>query len=125
MFWIWGDMLLVACAMIAAHELGHVVSTRLLGGTFLGIQRKGFLVGVRLSVQFLSRKQIAVTLAAGPAAEVLVTALVSWLAPQYAALWVLLLALQWIGNVIPWGLIPNDGTRLWQLWRRGAIEIPQ
>lgn len=118
-------MLVVACAMLAAHEAGHVIATQWLGGRWLGVERKGFLIGVRLSIGSLSVPRIALTLAAGPIAEILVTTTAWIIRPQDYALWVLLLALQWIGNVIPWHVIPNDGTRLWQLWKQGAIETPQ
>ncbi|PSR23942.1 MAG: hypothetical protein C7B45_01265 [Sulfobacillus acidophilus] len=115
-------LLWVACMMIAAHELGHVVVTRILGGRWLGVEHQGWMVGVRLSVRSLSNRQIAVTLLAGPSAEIFVVAMASIIAPQYFHWWVLLLLVQWIGNVIPWGIIPNDGTRLWQLWRHRTIE---
>ena len=115
-------MFIVACAMLAAHEFGHVVVTKLLGGQWLGVERQGFLIGVRLSVDSLSISQVALTLAAGPAAEIVIVLICSLVAPQYYALWVLILALQWIGNVIPWHVIPNDGTRLWQLWQHGMIK---
>lgn len=115
-------MLIVACAMLVAHELGHVVVTRMLGGQWLGVERQGFLIGVQLSVDRLSTSQVALTLAAGPAAEILIVLICSLVAPQYYALWVLILAFQWIGNVIPWHVIPNDGTRLWQLWQHGIIS---
>lgn len=115
-------MLLVALAMLAAHEAGHVAVTRMLGGRWLGFARQGFLIGVRLSVEDLSLGQLALTLAAGPAAEMVVTAAAIVVMPQDGALWFLILALQWIGNVIPWHVIPNDGTRLWQLWRDGSIQ---
>jgi hypothetical protein len=111
-------LLLVACTMIIAHELGHVVVTWMVGGRWLGVERQGWMIGVRLSVATLSQRQIGLTLAAGPAAEIVVVAAASTVAPQYFHWWVVLLLLQWIGNVIPWGIIPNDGTRLWQLWRR-------
>lgn len=118
-------MILVAAAMIVAHELGHVAATRMMGGRWLGVARQGFLVGVKLSVAPLSPRQVAATLAAGPTAELLVTMAASVLYPRESTLWLLILALQWIGNVIPWGIIPNDGTRLWQLYKRGAIESPR
>ena len=116
-------LLVVACAMVAAHEAGHALLTRALGGRFLGIHVRGFLVGVRLSVKTLSTRQVAWTLAAGPFAEILVVLAAIVISPKNIHWWLLILALQWIGNLTPWGLIPNDGTRLWQLWRRGAIDL--
>jgi hypothetical protein len=125
MFSLIAIMIGVAVCMIAAHELGHVVATRILGGRWLGVAHKGFMVGVKLAVKPLSPGQLAITLAAGPAAEIFVTVAASLVYPQHTSLWVLIFALQWIGNVIPWGIIPNDGSRLLQLYRRGVIDSPQ
>ena len=116
------NIIIVALTMLLAHEVGHVGATRLLGGQWLGVTHKGVLVGVRLAVQTLSPRQVAITLAAGPLAEILIAIVATLMAPTQEWLWGLLLGLQWIGNVVPWGIIPNDGTRLWQLWRHGSIQ---
>ena len=115
-------LFVVMAAMLLAHELGHVASTQLLGGRFLGVQTRGLMIGVRLSVSSLSTRQVALTLAAGPAAELPVAVAAVALFPHDYQWWILILALQWMGNVIPWGMIPNDGTRLWQMWKRGTAQ---
>ncbi|NMP24443.1 M50 family metallopeptidase [Sulfobacillus harzensis] len=115
-------LLVVAILMLAAHEAGHVVLTRFLGGRWLGIEFKGIMVGVRLSVKSLSLKQIAWTLAAGPLSETYIVVLACLWRPHDAHWFLLLLGLEWVLNLTPWGLFPNDGTRLWRLWRKHALS---
>lgn len=120
-------LVVVASLMVTAHESAHILLTRLLGGRWLGLEFRGLMVGVRLSVKSLTLTQVAWTLAAGPLAEALVVALAMWVWPRDWAWWLFMLSLQWVVNVIPWGLIPNDGTRLWKILRQGALAdlVPQ
>lgn len=115
-------LLVVAVAMLVAHEAGHIILTRVLGGQWLGIEFKGLMLGVRLSVKSLSLKQIAWTLMAGPLFEAYVVGIAALWRPPEAHWFLLLLALQWLINLFPWGIIPNDGTRLWRLWRKHALS---
>ncbi len=114
-------LLALACAMVLAHETGHVVVTRLLGGRWLGVEFRGWMLGVRLSVKSLSLRQVAWTLVAGPLAEAMVVAAFALIWPAELNWWLLILGLQWMMNLIPWGLIPNDGTRLWRILRHHAL----
>ena len=68
-------LLIVVVSMVLAHETGHVLITRFLGGRWLGIEFRGYMLGVRLSVKSLSLRQIAWTLIAGPLAEGIVVAI--------------------------------------------------
>lgn len=120
-FW---PLLLMACAMVIAHEAGHVLMACALGGRWLGVEFKGYMLGVKLSVKGLSVRQIACTLVAGPVAEALVAGTATLVWPKDLPLWFLVLILQWIINLIPWGLFPSDGTRLLQIWREGAHWSP-
>jgi len=106
---------------VIAHEVGHIVITRVLGGRFLGVEFRGYAIGVRLSVTHLSQQQVAWTLIAGPLAETIVIALALYRWPSLYLWWVLILGLNWCMNVVPWGLFPNDGTRIWHIWRHGTI----
>lgn len=115
-------LLVVAVTMLVAHEAGHVILTRVLGGQWLGIEMKGLMLGVRLSVKSLSLKQIAWTLIAGPLSEAYVIGLASLWRPVEAHWFFLLLALEWLINLTPWGIFPNDGTRLWRIWRHQALS---
>lgn len=109
-------LLAVAVAMVVAHEAGHVLLTLRFGGHWRSIEFRGYAVGVRLFIDGLSPAQLAWTLAAGPLAEGIVIAIAVALWPGKYPWWLLLLGLQWVMNIIPWGRFPNDGTRLWQLW---------
>ncbi len=110
-------LLVVAVSMILAHEGAHVLVNRLLGGQFRRVVFRGLAVGVELIVTGLSPTAVAWTLIAGPLAEALVAGAAAILAPRANAWWLLLLAVQWGANVVPWGFFPNDGTRLWRLWK--------
>lgn len=112
----------VAFAFIIAHEAGHVVTTKLLGGHWLGVECRGFLVGVRLALDSLTPPKVAATLAAGSLAEALVamTAMAIW--PRFIVWWATLLLAEWAMNLIPWGFISNDGTRLWKLLRTSLAQ---
>ncbi|MCY0878493.1 MAG: hypothetical protein OWU84_06105 [Firmicutes bacterium] len=118
-------LLAIACAMVLAHELGHVVITHALGGRWLGVEFKGLMLGVRLSVAPLSLRQIAWTLAAGPLAEACVAVGAAALWPEDLRWWLWMLSAQWLFNLFPWGLVPNDGTRLLRLWRHGSVDAPR
>ncbi|MCY0900441.1 MAG: M50 family metallopeptidase [Firmicutes bacterium] len=117
-------LLAMACVLVLAHELGHVLLTHAMGGRWLGIEFRGFMLGVRLSVTSLSLRQVAWTLIAGPLAEALVTFIAALIWPEHLRWWLVLLSVQWTLNLIPWGLIPNDGTRLLRLWLYGTTESP-
>lgn len=47
-------LIIVAVAMVVAHETGHVLMTRVLGGRFHGVVFRGAAIGVRLTVDGLS-----------------------------------------------------------------------
>lgn len=114
-------LVMVCGSMIVAHEAGHVIVTQCLGGKWLGIEFRGYAVGVRLSVHALSSQQLAWTCMAGPLAEAVIAlgAVVVW--PEQYRWWLLLLTLEWLINLVPWGRFPNDGTRAWRLWRTGVL----
>lgn len=112
----------VACALFIAHESGHVMATRLLGGRWLGVAWHGPLVGVRLSLDGLSPRQVALTLMCGPLAETLCAAVALAIWPSRLPWWLMLLAVEWLANLAPWGFVSNDGTRLWRLWRTGMVH---
>ena len=118
-------LLMVAVSMVVAHESGHILITRLLGGRFRGVVFRGWAIGVQLTVDGLSPQSVAWTLLAGPLAEALVFGAAVATDLRNAQWWALLLFTQWIVNLVPWGVVPNDGTRLWQLWqqcRRAAMS---
>lgn len=116
----------VAMALLVAHEAGHAVAARAVGGRWAGVVRRGvWAVGVRIRVDGLSRRRIAVTLLAAPAAELLVL-LAAWrLWPPDGAWWALLGAVQWGVNGLPWPGLPTDGRRLWALWRTGRATVEE
>ncbi len=113
-------MLVVLGFMIAAHEAAHAYITHRLGGTFEGLTFNGAMVGVKVRVDGLSRRMVIITLLSGSAAD-LVVALVASVLWQHVEWWGLLLGSQWLLNLVPWGF-PNDGTRIWRLWRWGAAN---
>lgn len=115
-------LIIVAVTMLLAHEAGHVLSTRMMGGHWLGVQCKGFMIGVRLSITALTHRQVAWTLAAGSISESLVTAFASLIWPHESRWFFLILSLEWLLNLTPWGIISNDGTRLWRLWRNHTVS---
>jgi hypothetical protein len=116
------ELLGVAAVLIVLHEAGHMLATRALGGRILGLVWRGFAVGVWLDVAALSPAAVAWTLIAGPAAEALGAGALAacWPTARPAVLGIG--ALDLLLNAIPWGLVPNDGTRLWRWWRTGRIE---
>lgn len=114
-------LVLVPGLMIAAHESGHVFMTRWLGGRFAGVVFRGVAVGVRLNMDGLTPGQIAWTLVAGPVAEALIVAVAGLLFPVLLPWWLAVLAADWGLNLVPWGFFPNDGTRLWRLWRTATV----
>ncbi len=109
----------VTVVMIIVHEIAHAIVTQSLGGYFEGVEFRSFplMVGVKLRVDGLSRPALATTLWAGPVSEVIVLGLAAALDPQHLVWWAMIWGLEWGVNLIPWSFIPNDGTRLWRLWR--------
>ncbi len=96
-------LLMVAVSMVVAHESGHILITRLLGGRFHRVVFRGWAIGVQLTVDGLSPQSVAWTLLAGPLAEALVFGAAVATDLQNAQWWALLLFTQWIVNLVPWG----------------------
>ncbi len=114
----------VVLAMIVCHEAAHVLITVACGGRFEGVVLQHVLaVGVRIRVDDLSARQIALTLIAGPVAEALVLGVAWQIHPMAWPLWLLLLGTQWMLNLIPWPWFPNDGRKLWRLMRQGRSAL--
>ena len=111
-------LFIVAVSMVVIHESGHILITRLLGGRFHHVVFRGWAVGVQLTLDGLSQQSVAWTLLAGPLAEAIVVGVAVATDPRHVQWWAFLLLTQWIVNLVPWGVVPNDGTRLWQLWRQ-------
>lgn len=114
-----------ALLLLIAHELGHMVATWAVGGRCQRIVFRGWAIGVELTLDNVAPPKIAATLVAGSLAEVVVTGLAMIGNPQHAGWWGALLLTQWGANLVPWPRVPNDGARLWQLWRahsRGLLN---
>lgn len=104
--------------LVAVHESAHALTTRLLGGRFLGMvwDLPRGRVGVRIDVTGLTPAQIRWTLAAAPLAEAVWVALVLAGHPALLPWWRFLLPLHWLANWLPVGT--TDGARFWATWRR-------
>lgn len=117
-------LLAVAIGMVVIHEAAHVVTTMAIGGRFEGVVVKHVLaVGVKIRVDDLSARQVALTLIAGPLAEVLVVAAAWMLVPGYGLLWLGLMAIQWTMNLVPWPWFANDGRKLLRLVQLGRVAL--
>ncbi|PSR23290.1 MAG: hypothetical protein C7B47_15960 [Sulfobacillus thermosulfidooxidans] len=111
----------VAAGLILLHEGGHMLATRALGGRVLGLVWRGVAVGVRLDVAALSPAAVAWTLIAGPGAAALGAGVLAAAWPPARAAVLLIGGCDFLLNLLPWGVVPNDGTRLWRWWRTGRI----
>jgi len=109
--------------LLAAHEAGHVLTTLAWGGRWTGVVWSGWGVGVRLTLDGLTPRQQVWTVAAGPLAEWVGVAIVAWLWPAGLSWALTVTVLQTVVNGIPWGIVPNDGTRLWRAWRTRRLLV--
>ncbi len=108
--------------LILVHELGHIVMAQCVGLTRPPrLKMRGLLaIGVAIDTTHFTPKAIAYTLIAGSWAEWVLIPAIFLEGLRYAPLLGVLIAAHWLLNWIPWGIFPNDGTRLWRLWRRGV-----
>ncbi|POB12207.1 M50 family metallopeptidase [Sulfobacillus sp. hq2] len=113
----------VALGMVLVHELAHAGVTWALGGRVEGVVWRAWgAVGVRLRVDGLTPSQVALTVAAGPAAEALWLLGVWAVWPTQALWWLMLGVGQWALNLVPWPGVPNDGRQLWR-WARMTARL--
>lgn len=112
----------LAVGLLILHEAGHVLATWAWGGRFDGLAWSGWGIGVRLTVDTLTPRQQAWTVAAGPFAEWVGVGLVALGWPAGLPLALGIAGVQAFANLIPWGRIPNDGTRLWWAWRGRTVQ---
>ncbi|PSR27240.1 MAG: hypothetical protein C7B46_19540 [Sulfobacillus benefaciens] len=103
--------------LVLVHELGHIIMAQCVGvKTPPKIKIRGIVaIGVAIDTSKLSRRAIAYTLIAGSWAEWILIPAIFIEGSHYAPLLVILIAAHWAFNWIPWGILPNDGTRLWRL----------
>jgi len=123
------SVLILAAGLLAAHELGHVLTTVGFGGRFRGLVVRGLAVGVALDVSGLSTRRRLGTAWAGIGAEMVVAGLVSGLAlggvlNMHLLAWALIiLAADAALNLGPWWS-ESDGALI-RRWRTDLVETAE
>ncbi len=121
-------VLILAAALLAAHELGHIVTTVGLGGHFRGLVFRGVAIGVSLDLTGLSLRRRLQTVWAGTLAELAFAAVLSGLSlagivNMHLMAWaIVIVAANATLNLGPWWS-KSDGALIRRFW--GQRHRPQ
>ena len=111
--WVWAVGVVI---LLMIHEIGHIAAAYIYGGQWLGFQGTFWGIGVRLDLSSSPPPARWRTLVAGPLAEWLAIVTAGSLWSSDWRVWICLGLTNALLNVVPWGVIPNDGTQLLRYW---------